>query len=87
MAGIDQVEDAWRTLTDAGLADSTIPVTCRNSSAAIKAFTRPRDRLRLEGNAETSLRWAFENGRRVLFPAGSAPRPQYSGDEAGTLAR
>lgn len=68
MAGIDQVEDAWRTLTDAGLADSTIPVTYMNSSAAIKAFTgRNGGTVCTSSNAETSLRWAFENGERVLF--------------------
>ncbi|MEI2729985.1 MAG: quinolinate synthase NadA [Candidatus Nanopelagicales bacterium] len=68
MAGIDQVESAWRTLADAGLADSTIPVTYMNSSAAIKAFTgRNGGTVCTSSNAETSLRWAFESADRVLF--------------------
>ena len=39
MAAIDQVEDAWDVLADAGVADVTVPVTYMNSTAAIKAFT------------------------------------------------
>ena len=39
MAAIGQVEDAWQVLADAGLAETTVPVTYMNSSAAIKAFT------------------------------------------------
>ncbi len=68
MAGIEQVESAWRTLEAAGLAESTIPVTYMNSSAAIKAFTgRHGGTVCTSSNAETSLRWAFEQGERVLF--------------------
>src|SRR6187397_3339421 len=36
MAAIDQVEDAWDVLTDAGIAEQTVPVTYMNSTAAIK---------------------------------------------------
>ena len=39
MAAIDQVEDAWDVLADAGIAESTVPVTYMNSAASIKAFT------------------------------------------------
>ncbi|MFA7265173.1 MAG: quinolinate synthase NadA [Candidatus Nanopelagicales bacterium] len=68
MAGIDQVEDAWQTLEEVGIADSTIPVTYMNSTAAIKAFTgRNRGTICTSSNAETSLKWAFEQGERVLF--------------------
>lgn len=68
MAGIEQVESAWRTLTDLGIADSTIPVTYMNSSAAIKAFTgRHRGTICTSSNAKKSLTWAFEQGERVLF--------------------
>ena len=38
MARLAQVEDAWDTLADAGIADVTVPVTYMNSSADIKAF-------------------------------------------------
>lgn len=68
MAGIEQVEEAWRTFEAAGIADSTIPVTYMNSTAAIKAFTgRHHGTVCTSSNAEASLRWAFEQGERVLF--------------------
>lgn len=68
MAGIEQVESAWRTLADLGIADTTIPVTYMNSSAAIKAFTgRNRGTICTSSNAKTSLTWAFEQAERVLF--------------------
>jgi quinolinate synthase len=68
MAGISQVEDAWDTLADAGAAEGTIPVTYMNSTAAIKAFTgRNGGTVCTSSNAERALRWAFEQGERVLF--------------------
>ncbi len=61
MAGIGQVEDAWDVLTDAGIADSTVPVTYMNSTAAIKAFTgRHGGTVCTSSNAEVALRWAFD---------------------------
>src|SRR6187431_3662023 len=35
MANINQVEDAWAQLAEAGVADKTIPITYMNSTAAI----------------------------------------------------
>ena len=74
MAAIGQVEDAWQVLERAGLAETTVPVTYMNSSAAIKAFTgRHGGTVCTSSNAETALRWAFEQtggiegGDRVLF--------------------
>ncbi|WP_380167923.1 quinolinate synthase NadA [Jannaschia sp. R86511] len=74
MAAIGQVEDAWQVLADAGLAETTVPVTYMNSSAAIKAFTgRHGGTVCTSSNAEQALRWAFEQtggldaGGRVLF--------------------
>ncbi len=68
MAGIGQVEDAWDTLADAGAAEGTVPVTYMNSTAAIKAFTgRNGGTVCTSSNAERALRWAFEQGERVLF--------------------
>ena len=68
MAGIGQVEDAWDVLADAGVADRTVPVTYMNSSAAIKAFTgRHGGTVCTSSNAERALRWAFEQGDKVLF--------------------
>ncbi|MGV1036546.1 MAG: quinolinate synthase NadA [Candidatus Nanopelagicales bacterium] len=68
MAGISQVEQAWRSLEAAGVAESTIPVTYMNSSAAIKAFTgKHGGTVCTSSNAASSLKWAFEQGERVLF--------------------
>ena len=68
MATFDQVEECWDVLTEAGVAESTVPVTYMNSSAAIKAFTgRHGGTVCTSSNAERALRWAFERGERVLF--------------------
>ena len=68
MAGIGQVEDAWDVLADAGIGDRTVPVTYMNSTAAIKAFTgRHGGTVCTSSNAERALRWAFEQGDKVLF--------------------
>ena len=68
MATFDQVEECWDVLTEAGLAETTVPVTYMNSSAAIKAFTgRHGGTVCTSSNAERALEWAFERGERVLF--------------------
>ncbi|WP_286219499.1 quinolinate synthase NadA [Paraoerskovia sediminicola] len=66
MAEINQVEEAWDVLTDAGVADRTVPVTYMNSTAAIKAFTgRHGGTVCTSSNAEVALRWAFEKSGGV----------------------
>ena len=61
MARINQVEDAWDALVDAGIAQQTVPVTYMNSSAAIKAFTgRHGGTVCTSSNAQVALRWAFD---------------------------
>ncbi len=68
MATGQQVLDAWDVLTDAGVADVTIPVTYMNSSAAIKGFTGAHGgTVCTSSNAKRALRWAFEQGEKVLF--------------------
>ncbi len=68
MADIVQVEAAWQVIAAAGIADSTIPITYMNSTAAIKAFTgRHHGAVCTSSNARQSLEWAFEHGERVLF--------------------
>jgi quinolinate synthase len=68
MAGIEQVESAWAVLAEAGLADSTVPISYMNSSADIKAFTgRHGGAICTSSNARRSLEWAFSQGERVLF--------------------
>jgi quinolinate synthase len=68
MASYQQVVEAWDVLTDVGVADVTVPITYMNSSAAIKAFTGEHGgAVCTSSNAERALRWAFEQGEKVLF--------------------
>jgi quinolinate synthase len=72
MARIDQVEDAWDVLVDAGVAAATVPITYMNSTAAIKAFTgRHGGAVCTSSNAQRSLAWAFAQREpaagKVLF--------------------
>ena len=71
MAALAQVEDAWDALTDAGVAESVVPVTYMNSSADIKAFCgRNGGAVCTSSNAEVALRWAFDQhgeDTKVLF--------------------
>lgn len=68
MATYDQVEECWDVLTDAGIADVTVPVSYMNSSADIKAFTgRHNGTICTSSNARRALEWAFEQGEKVLF--------------------
>jgi quinolinate synthase len=68
MATLSQVQDCWHTLEDVGIASSTIPVTYMNSSAAIKSFTGEHGgTICTSSNAERAMRWALEQGERILF--------------------
>ncbi|UGQ09971.1 quinolinate synthase NadA [Yinghuangia sp. ASG 101] len=68
MATYDQVEECWDVLTDAGVADATVPVSYMNSSADIKAFTgRHGGTICTSSNAKRALEWAFDQGEKVLF--------------------
>jgi quinolinate synthase len=73
MATAEQVAEAWDVLTEAGVADVTVPVSYMNSSAAIKAFTgKHGGTICTSSNAEVALRWALDSARpgggsKVLF--------------------
>jgi len=68
MATFDQVEECWEVLEDAGIAEVTVPITYMNSSADIKAFCGRRGgAVCTSSNARRALRWAFEQGEKVLF--------------------
>ena len=68
MASANQVDEAWQTLEKIGVSSKTIPITYMNSSAAIKAFTGANGgAICTSSNAERAMRWAFEQGERVLF--------------------
>jgi quinolinate synthase len=69
MANIAEVEECWEMLTnvlgdDAGI----IPVTYMNSAANLKAFCgRNGGIVCTSSNAPAVMRWAFQQGKRVLF--------------------
>ena len=68
MAAANQVNDAWKIFEELGIADSTIPVTYMNSSAAIKSFTgKNGGTICTSSNAERAMRWAFEQGEKIFF--------------------
>jgi quinolinate synthase len=68
MASAEQVAEAWDVLTEAGVADVTVPVTYMNSSADIKAFTgRHGGTVCTSSNARRALEWAFTGHEKVLF--------------------
>jgi quinolinate synthase len=90
MAAIDQVEDCWDDLVEAGVADVTVPVTYMNSSAAIKAFTgRHGGTVCTSSNARTALSWALDRageGGKVLFlPDQHLGRNTWARDLGGRL--
>ena len=90
MAAIDQVEECWDELVEAGVADVTVPVTYMNSSAAIKAFTgRHGGTICTSSNAKTALTWALDragDGGKVLFlPDQHLGRNTYARDLGGAL--
>jgi quinolinate synthase len=68
MADIGQVEACWSELTSLLDSRKVIPVTYMNSTAAIKAFTGEHGgSVCTSSNAAGVMKWAFENGEKVLF--------------------
>ena len=68
MATAAQVNECWQVLGKLGVAAKTIPITYMNSSAAIKAFTgRNNGAVCTSSNAARAMKWAFENGEKILF--------------------
>lgn len=67
MANLDDVEACWDVLAT-NTSGRTIPVTYMNSAADLKAFCGERGGIVCtSSNAPAILRWAFEQGDRVLF--------------------
>ena len=68
MATASQVNECWQVLSKLGVAAKTIPITYMNSSAAIKAFTgKNNGAVCTSSNAARAIKWAFENGEKILF--------------------
>jgi quinolinate synthase len=67
MAKIDDVRDAWETLTDLG-ASGLVPMTYMNSAASLKSFVGENGGIVCtSSNAAKTFDWAFERGERILF--------------------
>jgi quinolinate synthase len=68
MATANQVAKCWEELQSIGVADSVIPVTYMNSSAAIKSFTGEHGgTICTSSNAKAAMSWAFTQGEKILF--------------------
>ena len=68
MATANQVTQCWNELASIGVADTVIPVTYMNSSAAIKSFTGEHGgTICTSSNAEAAMKWAFSQGEKILF--------------------
>ncbi len=68
MARTDDVLDCWDDLTEVLGEGGIIPITYMNSTAAIKALCgRNNGIVCTSSNAPAVMRWAFEQGERVVF--------------------
>jgi quinolinate synthase len=68
MAPMEDVEDAWADLEEVLGPNGIVPVTYMNSIAGIKALCgRNGGIVCTSSNAKAALKWAFEQGERVLF--------------------
>jgi len=68
MATASQVQECWKELERIGIADTTIPVTYMNSSAAIKSFTGEHGgTICTSSNAQKTMEWALSKGEKILF--------------------
>ncbi|HZO74814.1 MAG TPA: quinolinate synthase NadA [Ktedonobacteraceae bacterium] len=69
MANIAEVEECWQMLHDVlGEDAGIIPVTYMNSAANLKAFCgRNGGIVCTSSNAPAVMKWAFSQGKRVLF--------------------
>jgi quinolinate synthase len=68
MADLDSVEEAWEALERVIDVERLVPITYMNSSAALKAFVgRQGGAVCTSTNAGAVLRWALDQGDKVLF--------------------
>lgn len=68
MATASQVQECWKELERMGIAETIIPVTYMNSSAAIKSFTGEHGgTICTSSNAQKTMEWALSKGKKILF--------------------
>ncbi|MBT7610446.1 MAG: quinolinate synthase NadA [Bacteriovoracaceae bacterium] len=67
MANNEQVEKAWEVLVNAS-SQKIIPITYINCDAKLKAFVGRNDgAICTSSNAEDLIKWAFDQGEKLLF--------------------
>jgi quinolinate synthase len=68
MADIDEVEEAWESLSRVVDVEQLVPITYMNSSAALKAFVgREGGAVCTSTNARAVIEWALAKGEKLLF--------------------
>ena len=68
MADIDEVEEAWESLSRVVDVEQLVPITYMNSSAALKAFVgRNGGAVCTSTNARAVIEWALAKGEKLLF--------------------
>ena len=68
MANVEDATYAWRRLSVVWDEVNMIPVTYQNSSADLKAFCgRHGGAVCTSANAQAVFRWAFDQGKRIVF--------------------
>lgn len=68
MASIDEVETAWRTLENAGVANEFLPLVYMNSSAELKAFCGKKGgTVCTSSSASRAFEWALSKNKKIFF--------------------
>ena len=68
MASLEDVEDTFELISKKIPNEKIIPITYINSSADIKSFVGKNGGIICtSSNAEKALKWAFNNGEKILF--------------------
>ncbi|NUP99104.1 MAG: quinolinate synthase NadA [Armatimonadetes bacterium] len=68
MADIDEVTECWEVVADLVPGEKVIPITYVNSAASLKAFVgRHGGSVCTSGNADTIVKWALDEGDKLLF--------------------
>ncbi|MBD3165082.1 quinolinate synthase NadA [bacterium] len=68
MAEIDDIEEAWEKLSELMDTETLTPITYINSTAEVKEFVgRHGGTICTSSNAKKIIRWAMEQGERIMF--------------------
>jgi quinolinate synthase len=82
MADIDEVEEAWESLSETIDVSKLVPITYMNSSAAIKAFVgRHGGAVCTSTNARAVLEWALRGGKESVGAGGGGDKVIFFPDQ------